>query len=75
MVSFYFWTEQIQKTVVVCKINRSLIGIKQFLYFTHQYLEKRISVIDAVKLFLVLSTLIIRMIVLLFILSENHQTR
>ena len=43
MVSFYFWTEQIQNAVVVCK-DMSLIGIKQFLYFTHQYLEKRISV-------------------------------
>ena len=38
------WTEQTQKSVVVCTVDWSSIGIKQFLYFTHKDSEKRIDI-------------------------------
>ena len=39
-----FWTKQTQRTIVVCAIDWSLIGINQFLYFAHQHSEKHIDI-------------------------------
>ena len=38
-----FWTEHTPKTVVVCTIDWSSTGIKQFVCFTHQHSEMRID--------------------------------
>ena len=38
MVSFL--TKQTQRTIVMCAVDWSLIGMKQFLYAIHQHSEK-----------------------------------
>ena len=37
-------TKQTQRTIVMCTIDWSLIGMKQFLYAIHQHTEKRIDI-------------------------------
>ena len=39
-----FLTKQTQKAIVLCAIDWSLIGLKQFLYAVHQHSEKRIDI-------------------------------
>ena len=39
-----FLTKQTQRTIVMCAIDWSLIGMKQFLYAIHQHPEKRIDI-------------------------------
>ena len=39
MVSFL--TKQTQRTIVMCATDWSLIGMKRFLYASHQHSEKR----------------------------------
>ena len=39
-----FLTKQTQRTIVMCAIDWSLIGMKQFLYVVHQHSEKRIDI-------------------------------
>ena len=42
--SAHFLTKQTQRTIVICAIDWSVIGMKQFLYAIHQHSEKRIDI-------------------------------
>ena len=39
-----FLTKQTQRTIVMCAIDWSLIGMKQFIFAIHQHSEKRIDI-------------------------------
>ena len=39
-----FLTKQTQRTIVMCAIDWSSIGMKQYLYASHQHSEKRIDI-------------------------------
>ena len=39
-----FLKQQIQRAIVMCAIDLSVIGMKQFLYAIHQHSEKHIDI-------------------------------